>query len=138
MPKVLTFAVPVTAAVYPLFPNEPDDTSFVQVKVATVGDMGQIQLKAAVEKRTINEDRSVTIEGKPYVQENDRAFKAFLLMVDCNLQRTENVPLFAFKDGKFAGSFEDFLKVWNIMPVELADKIFDRVIECNPTLDPNA
>jgi hypothetical protein len=65
-----------------------------------------------------------------------------LTMADCNIIDEEGKPLFKFaKDNKgrsyLSMTDPEFDKAWGLLPIDVADEIYEKVIEVNPSWSPS-
>lgn len=128
---------------FKLLKSDPTGETVVTLRQATAGD--EIRIGNLFSEQTqIWDDEEVgrvQLKRKWNFQERKR-FIAYLTLVGCNIEvedeRGEAAPLFRFKDGSKPGlamSQADFFKAWDNLPQEVADEIYECILEMNPQWD---
>lgn len=56
----------------------------------------------------------------------------YLTMVSCDIEKSEGVPLFRFKDGRLDMTEQEFGKAWDELPIEAIDDLHEICLEANP------
>lgn len=137
--------MPLKIASYPttkdfkLLKSDPSGETFVTVRQATAGDEIRISNLFA-EQTQIWDDAEVgrvQLKRKWNFDERKR-FIAYLTMVGCNIETEEGEPLFRFTGGpnpRLNMSQADFFKAWDMLPQNVADEIYDCILQLNPQWD---
>jgi hypothetical protein len=121
---------------------DPEQNSYVRVRQATAGDNAErdADIEGQIE-RVYNPDRATFSVRTLGSAMRLRAKEAYLTLSGTNLQFEDGRPLFAFQrtgeQMRFAGTFEEFLTRWNLLPQPVADAISRAVYQVNPEWDPN-
>ncbi len=137
MPKSLQKPV---IQIFKLFPDDPTDDTRVAVRLATQGDVETRQRYLEAGPRTYKQDQSVLFDSDWTIADT-RRLEVFLTLADCNIMIESDDgggadTLFHFKDNRFAGSFEEFGKCWQLLPSTWATRIHDCVLEHNEVFIP--
>lgn len=123
---------PITAK-FPLA-CDPDGAATVTIRQMTNGDY--LKRARMTEKQSWSNDAGLTIRWNgPEIRRQD----AFLTLVGADLEDADTgVALFRFKDGRngpeLAMTEAEFNGVWDSLPREVADEIYDHIRTLNPDL----
>jgi hypothetical protein len=136
MPKAIS--VPVEK-VFKLEKFDPTGETTVTIRQATQSSQEQMaEMFSEVTRRMKDETGVMEVTTKVSSAEVMRR-AAWLTMVECNVMNAENTaPLFKFNrapNGRMyigMSEAEFSLQAWGELPVELADEIYDKVLELNP------
>lgn len=110
---------------------DPEGVATVTIRQMTNGDY--LKRARMTEKQSWSNDIGLTIKWNgPEIQRHD----AYLTLVGADLEDEDTgAPLFRFKDGKngseLAMSENEFNAVWDSLPRDLADEIYDHIKSLN-------
>lgn len=122
---------------------DPEQDTYAEIRQARIGEnVRRAEMTKSIE-RTFDPNSSLISIKTSWNYEDQRAMEVYLTLAGTNLLDENGEPYFAFRRDRqtgemhFDGTFEDFRRRWDALPLVIADAFVQAVYQVNPEWDPN-